>query len=192
MVDKPVLKTGKANQELDNIEEQFNAQTEAIKAAASEPINAKKAEEVEPQTQLSAKELQKAKEIVLKPVRSISVRDKFNEKYREDYNWDKEYVRFVAEHREMVGCAIEKWTRPYAGMPAEYWEVPTNKPVWGPRYLQREINACEYVKRTMENSIIDAHAEGAVRGAMVVDHVVNRLSARIVEDKPDARSRFRR
>ena len=86
--------------------------------------------ETAPQTKMSQNEIAKSKDIYLKPDKVISCREKFNEKYREDFNFGKEYVQFVGEHKELIGENIEIWTKPFAGVPAEYWIVPTNKPVW--------------------------------------------------------------
>jgi len=60
-------------------------------------------------------------------------------------NFQKEYVQFIAENKEIIGETIEIWTRPFGGMPAEFWKVPVNKPVWGPRYLAEQIKRCYYL-----------------------------------------------
>jgi len=70
------------------------------------------------------------------------------------------------------------WTKPYAGMPAEYWRVPTNKPIWGPRYLAEQIKRCNYHRFTMQNTVQGADGMGQYYGAMAVDTTVQRLDAR--------------
>ena len=49
---------------------------------------------------------------------------------------------------------IEIWTRPYGGIPAEYWEVPSNKPVWGPRYLAEQIKRARYHTVAAQRSLL--------------------------------------
>jgi len=31
------------------------------------------------------------------------------------------------------------WTKPFPGMPAEEWAIPTNKPINGPRYVPSRL-----------------------------------------------------
>ena len=90
------------------------------------------------------KEIADSKDIYLKPIKSIGSPQKFNEKFRDSYNYDKEYVHFVALNNEIIGEQIDIWTRPYGGMPAEEWIVPCGKPVWGPRYLAEQIKRRRY------------------------------------------------
>jgi hypothetical protein len=116
----------------------------------------------------------------LKPKRTIGCRDKFNEAYREQYNFDKEYVKFIGENKEIIGENIEIWTRPYGGMPAEMWEVPVNTPVWGPRYLAEQIKRKFYHRLIMKQNVVSSDGIGQMYGQMAVDTTVPRLDARPV------------
>jgi len=141
-------------------------------------LNAAPKQEVEQQTKLSSREMAASKDVYLKPVKTVARRDKFNENFREHYNFDKEYVCFTAENREIIGEKIEIWTGKYAGTPVEYWEVPVNKPVWGPRYLAEQIKKCSYHRFVMrESTIIESSGYGQMYGAMAVDTTVQRLDA---------------
>lgn len=163
-----------------------------ITAPKIDPI-AQQAEkqETEPQTKLSSNEIAKSKDIYLKPIRSLQgvnpktgVADKFNEKFRADYEFAKEYVQFIAEHKEIVGEEIEIWTRPYGGIAAEFWKVPVNKPVWGPRYLAEQIKRKNYHRLKMEQNVItSADHVGQMYGALSVDTLVQRLDAQPVVQK---------
>lgn len=139
-------------------------------------IKKAKAEDVEPQTKLSSKEMNKH-EIHLKPERIIGRRDKFNEAFRKHYEYDKEEVRFIAEHREIVGEDIEIWTGKYAGVPCEFWRVPTNKPVWGPRYLADQIKRCAYNKYVMKDHVVEKSSIGSIYGSMAIETKIQRLDA---------------
>ncbi len=163
--------------ELDQLQAQFDAHEQNIKDLTLERTNSAPRQDVEQQTKLSSREIDKSKDIYLKPHTTVSCRDKFNEKFREDYNYSKEYVQFIAENREIVGETIELWTRPFGGMPAEFWKVPSNKPVWGPRYLAEQIKKCCYHRFQMQQSVIEANYAGQIYGSLVADTTIQRLDA---------------
>ena len=133
--------------------------------------------ESEPQTKLSSKEIENSKKIVLKPERWIADHQKFNSEFEKDWEFDKEYVQFVAEHKELQGESIEIWTHPFGGKGAEFWRVPTNTPVWGPRYLAEQIRKCKYHRLRMDQNITATSTVGMMYGGMVVDFTVERLTA---------------
>jgi len=166
------------DKELDKAQAQFDAFDQNIKDMTLDRMNMAPKLEMEPQTQISQADRAKMKDIYLKPARSISSKEKFNEAYRKEYEYDKEYVCFEAEHKEIIGETIDMWTKPYAGMPAEYWQVPTNKPIWGPRYLAEQIKRCNYHRFTMQNTVQGADGLGQYYGSMAVDTTVQRLDAR--------------
>ena len=172
-----------AQQELDKAEAASVAFEDSCKQLTLDRMNEAPREEAEPQTKLSSKELENSKEIYLKPKRSIGCKEKFNEKWRKDMEFDREYVRFIAENKEMIGETIQIWTRPYGGMPAEEWEVPTNKPVWGPRHLAEQIRKCSYHRLHMEEKVIESGMGGQIYGSMVADHIVQRLDAHPAEQR---------
>ena len=87
-----------AEKELDKVEEQFKEFDNQVKEMTLDRMRAAPKEDVEAQTQISSRELEKKKEIYLKPNRTIGSKEKFNEKYREQYNFAKEYVQFIAEN----------------------------------------------------------------------------------------------
>lgn len=171
-------------QELAKCEEQFKEFDSQVKEMTLDRMNFAPKKELEEQTKIAQRDLDKQKDIYLKPDKTIGCRDKFNEDYREQYNYDKEYVNFIAENHEIIGETIEIWTRPYGGMPAEFWKVPTNKPVWGPRYLAEQIKRCCYHRLVMQqNTITAADGMGSYYGQMAVDTTVPRLDARPVSTR---------
>jgi hypothetical protein len=174
-----------AQKELDKIQDQFDTYDENIKQMSMDRMNANaKVEDVEPQTKISQKDLDKTKDIYIKPKRSISSKEKFNEDYREDYNFAKEYVNFIAENREIIGETISLWTKPFAGMPAEEWEIPVNKPVWAPRYVAERVKGCKYHRFVMQQHVVtEANSVGQMYGAMAVDTIVQRMDAHPVNKK---------
>lgn len=183
----------KANvsKELEKAAEQFDKFDENIKSMTMDRMNKAPKLETEGQTKMSSNEISNSTDVYLKPIRSIYAVDaktgkgqQFNEKFRANWEFDKEYVLFIAENKEAPGDIIDIWTRPYGGLPAEEWKVPTNKPVWGPRYLAEQIKSKCYHRLKMENTVItESNHVGQMYGALAVDTTVQRLDANPVSKK---------
>lgn len=184
MTSKPEVSSKHAQNELDKAEKQFDKFNEEVKNLTLDRMNAAPKEESEQQTKLSQKEIEKSKDVYLKPKRSISSKEKFNEAFREDYNFAKEYVHFIAENKEVIGETINLWTKPFPGVPAEEWEVPTNKPLWGPRHLAEQIKRATYHRLVMHDTTpVGSDYAGTYVGTMVADTIVQRLDAHPVSSK---------
>ena len=182
MSDKPKVNSA-SQKELDKAEQNFNQFKESVENLTLDRMNEAKKEEVEPQTKLSARELSKTNTVHLKPVKTVSCKEKFNEAHREDYNYAAERVDFIAENNELIGQKIEIWTRPFPGMPAEYWEDVTNKSVNGPRYLAEQIKKCTYHRLIMQDAPTSVASEGTFYGTMIADTVKQRLDAHPVGNR---------
>jgi hypothetical protein len=184
MTEKPKPRSSLGNIELDKAEKQFDKFESEVKDMTYDRMNAAPKQDLEPQTKISGRDISKSTDVYLKPDKTIGCRDKFNEDYREEYNFSKEYVQFIAENKEIIGEVIELWTRPFAGMPAEFWKVPVNKPVWGPRYLAERIKGCIYSRLVMqENKMTGSDGHGQYFGSMAVDTKIQRLDAYPVSQK---------
>jgi hypothetical protein len=177
---KPKASSSLAQQELDKAEKQFEAFDQAVKELTLDRMNMAPKEDVEPQTKLSQKDIEKSKEIYIKPCRSIGCRENFNEKFREEYNFKKQYVNFIAEHKEIIGEELDFWTKPFPGLPAEQWKIPVNKPVWAPRYVAEQISRRKYHRLIMQQSITGSDGVGQYYGSLAVDTTIQRLDARPV------------
>lgn len=173
----------KRNSELDTAIQNVDAFNASVEQMTLDRMNQAPKEEVEPQTKLSQSELAKKQDIYLKPKRTIGCKEKFNERYRADYEFAKEYVQFIAENKEIIGEDIDLWTRPFPGVAAEEWIVPTNKPVWGPRYLAEQITKCKYHRLTMKDQTYSGDHNGKYYGVMAVETTINRLDALPVSTK---------
>lgn len=181
---KPQPRSSLGNVELDKAEKQFNEFEENLKDLTFDKLHAAPLQESESQTKLSQSEIAKKNEIYLKPFKTISSNQKFNEDYRKQYEYAKEYVNFTAQHNEIIGENIELWTRPFGGMPAEFWKVPANTPVWGPRYLAERIKDCTYSVLTMnENKVTGTNMFGQEYGQIVVESKKQRLDAHPVSQR---------
>lgn len=173
----------KIAKELEKAQDQFDKFDQNIKEMTLDRMNKAPMENVEQQTKMSAKELQNSKDIYLKPERTVSHPAKFNEAYRKQWEQAKEYVQFIAENKEIIGEAIEIWTKPFAGVDAEFWRVPVNKPVWGPRYLAEQIKEKCYHRLQMQETPISSDGAGQYYGKMVVQNKIQRLDAYPVGSK---------
>jgi hypothetical protein len=155
-----------------------------VKSMTMDKMSRAAKEENEPLAKIAQSDIDKCKDIYLKPIRYVSSREKFNEKWREDYNYAMENVRFVAEHRELIGENAEFWTKPFPGMPAEEWSVPTGKPVWAPRHVAERLTKCSYHRLMMEqNTITSEDGMGKWTGGITVDKTIQRLDALPVSNK---------
>lgn len=190
MTKKPEV-TSSAQKELDKAEKQFEAFDQNIKEMTLDRMNEAPKQESEG-SKVSQKEIEKSNDIYLKPDRVIGPgvnpktgeREKFNEKFRDDYNFAKEYVRFIAHNKEIIGETIELWTKPFAGTNCEFWKVPTGKPVWGPRHLAERLTGCKYHRFIMQqNTSRGADGMGEYYGAMAVDTTIQRLDATPVNER---------
>ncbi len=178
MSDKPKIQSS-SQKELDKAAENFAQFDQSVKDMTLDRMNEAKPVEQEPQTKMSSREIHAAPEIRLKAKRFTRSIEKFNENFRNDYNYAKEYVQFIAEHYELIGANIECWTKAFPGQDAEYWEVPTNKPVWGPRYLAEQLRKCNYHVFSMDERVATGAQDqyGSYTGKIVVDSVKSRLNA---------------
>jgi hypothetical protein len=167
-----------SDMQLEQADKQFKAFDENIKSMTLDRMNEAPLLETEPQTKLSQAEISKSKEMYIKPKRTVSSREKFNEKFRDDYNFAKEYVNFIAEHKELIGEVLEFWTKPFPGMPAEEWVVPTGVPVWAPRYVAENIKSKKYHRLVMkQNTTAGSDGMGQYYGTMAADSIIQRLDA---------------
>jgi len=181
-VAKPTVSNSQSQKQVDVAEKNFNKFKEEINTLTLDNLNKAPKEESEPQTKLSSREVAKSNVVYLKPKRTVSSKEKFNEDHRTDYNYAKERVVFIAENNEVIGETIDMWTKPFPGMPAEEWDVPTNKTVNGPRYLAEQIKKCTYHRLIMQDKSISADHNGTYYGTMIADTVKQRLDAHPVNE----------
>lgn len=179
---KPIPTSSLAEKELDRLDQQFKDYEGQIKALDMNALAKAPKEETEPQHRMSQNQIADSlqKPIYLKPAKSIGSPQKFNENFREQWEFAKQYVPFIAEHNEMKGDIIEIWTRRFGGVPAEFWQVPTNRPVMGPRYLAEQIRSRSYrrlVTQDEEMKTTSRDTVGTWHNNIIAEITVNRLNA---------------
>ncbi len=179
MVEKPKPQNSLADRELQKAEEQFKAFDDNIQTLTMDRMNQAPKEDAEPLHKMAQKDIVDSKDIYLKPFRSISSKEKFNEKFREDYEFSKEYVKFIPEHKELQGEEITLWTKPYPGVPAQEWKIPTGKPVWAPRFVAERLHGSTYHRLIMKENVSTGTDGMGTQyyGQMAVDTIVQRLDA---------------
>jgi len=180
---RPKAKSLLGNTELDKAEEQFEKFDENVKSLTLDRMNEAPKPDIEPQTKIAQKDIDKQPRIYLKPIKQVADPKPFNEDYRGEWEFAKEVVNFIAENKEVIGETVTLWTKPFAGVPCQMWEVPTNKPVWGPRYLAERLKGCCYHRLIMDESQKSANAYGHDFGSMVVDTTIQRIDAYPVSER---------
>lgn len=141
-----------SEKELARADEQFQAFNENVKAMATQDKSNLPVVQEEPQTKLSTREIRKSTDYYLKPKKTLfAPGQKFNTAFTEQWNYLKEYVRFIVENKEASGeWLYDVGTRRFGGLPYEVWDIPVNKPVWGPRHLAEQLRAKVYDRFVME------------------------------------------
>lgn len=143
--------------ELAKIEKSFDSLGESIRDI--NPLECKAPEpEFDPLTKLSKKQMEMATAPYIKPLRSQArpVNEKqgmkvhFNEKHRPLYEKDWEWLKVTVDNYEMIGSDVEMWTAEWGCDPAYFWVIPTNKPVYLPRFVARRLKKCRYHEMHME------------------------------------------
>lgn len=178
MAEKPKPTSSLAEKELDKAEQQFQEFDANVRSLTLDRMNQAPNSEKEMQTLMSQNQMARSTDIYLKPATSIGSREKFNENYRKEYEYAKEYVNFIAENKMIIGEIIEMWTKPFAGMACEFWKIPVNKPIWAPRYVAEQIKRAKYHILSMRDTVTnDEGRMGQYYGTMAVDSTVQRLDA---------------
>lgn len=173
---RPRNPNSNSEKELDRVEQQFDIYEKQVQDLTLDRMNMAPVRLEDPQIKMSSREIARSKDVYLKPFKTISSREKFNEEFRDAYNRAKEYVQFVAENKEVIGEIIDMWTKPFPGLPAEWWKVPVNTPIWAPKYVKNQIKNSRYHRLKSEERVMtDSSGEGQYYGGMVVDTTIQRL-----------------
>lgn len=176
MAEKPRPTSSESEKELNKIEKQFDDFDKNVKEMTLDRMNQAPKLDREPGFASLQNQLEQSNVQYLKPFRTIPSREKFNEDYRKDYEYMKEYVEFVADNNEVKGETLDFWTKPFAGMPCEEWKVPVGITVSAPRYVKKRIDDCYYHQMSMKQNVsTGTDGMGQYYGAMVVDNIVQRL-----------------
>jgi hypothetical protein len=174
------------NKQLESIERQINQQEDQIKSLTLDETNKSPVLEQESSMQLSQKELAKKPDVYIKPTRTLAPgrKEKFLDAWKSEYESRKQYVEYTVENNEVIGEDVTLWSKPYPGLPMEEWVLPTNKPIWIPKYVAEQVQNCRYHKFIMDKTPVNTTGEATYYGAMQVKNTVNRLDAKVVDKRP--------
>lgn len=181
MSNKPKVTTSAGEKEVEKLGQQFDNFEAQVKSLTVDEMNKAPIQEFEPQTKMSNREANNYDAKYIKPVKNVNCREKFNETYRSEWEHRKQYVRCIVENNEIRGDLVELWSKPYAGVDCEFWQVPPNKPVCIPRHLAEQIARKKYHRLVMdETKQASSDGMGTYYGQMAVSHTIQRLDARPV------------
>jgi hypothetical protein len=177
--------------ELDKTENQINQFEKQVQSISLDETKAAQKHEYEPQTKLAQSEMDKIDVKYIKPRRSYppapnpktgKLEEKFNEKFRSEYELKSKRVDFIAENLEVIGEAPAFWVKPFPGMSCEEWVVPVNIPINAPLYVKERLEACGY---TIFKGSQSLKSEDGINynGYMEVQERKNRLDARDISKK---------
>jgi len=174
---KPRVADPVAQQEIDKVEKQLVNVEKEVRSMSFDKMNLAPTRDRE-EPKMSQKDIDAQSGVYIKPSRSIGCKEKFNEDYRKEYEFAKEYVNFIAQNNEIIGETIEMWTKPFAGIPAEFWKLPVGKPIWAPRHVAEQIKRCRYHKLVMRDHVItENNSVGQMYGAIAAEETVRRMDA---------------
>ena len=175
-----------SQKQLDACQDKFDEFQENIESMTKDRLDKAPSMEMEQQTKMSSREVNKYDAPYIKPIRSIArpsggkdgAKVYWDEKNRAQRDRDWEYVKCVCENNEIIGEQIELWSAKWGCDPAHQWKIPTNKPVWIPRHIAEQIQQCKYHRLRMEDRPTSTDGDMTYYGSMSVDRTIHRLDAR--------------
>lgn len=178
MAEKPSPKSSLAEKELDKAQAQFEHYEANIASLTLDKMNEAPLKESEPHNKLTQNQIADSNDIYIKPFKTIACRDKFNEDYRKDWDFAKEYVYITAQNNMILNEFLQFWTKPFAGIPYEEWKIPVNKPIWVRRHVAEQIKNCVHHELVMDESKkVESNEFGDFCGQMVAKKTVQRFDA---------------
>jgi len=175
-------RNNKVEAELDKVQKQFDEFESQVKDLTQDRMKCAPKEEVIP-PEISQKEIAN-KDIYIKPTRWIADNQKFNPRFEKEGEYEKEYVQCIPIHNEIRGDMIEFWTHPFGGKGAEFWQIPSDKVIWIPRYAAEQLTKCKYHRLKMDEKLTrSSDGSGTYFGQIVAETTIQRLDALPVNGK---------
>lgn len=168
--------------QIEELKNKVDAFDKQVKEMTSDSMNMAPKQEFEP-PKVSQKQLEN-NDLYIKPARWIADGQRFNPRFEKDWEFSKEYVQCIPIHNECRGDMIEFWTHPFGGKGAEFWQIPSDKPCWIPRYAAEQLTKCKYHRLKMDESKIQSNdGRGTYFGQMVAETTIQRLDALPVNNR---------
>ena len=116
MAERPKV-AGETLKEVEKLDAQFKRFDEQAKSLTLDQMNKAPLQDIEQQTLMSIRQQNRMDAPYIKPERTIGCRAAFNEKFRKQWEHQKQYVRCMVENLEIIGENVECWSKPFAGVP---------------------------------------------------------------------------
>lgn len=174
-----------AKKDLTGINVHMDALQDQLDITTVDAINASNApkKEVEPQTLLSKRQVEKYDAPYIKPTIAESPNGK--KKSSQDAMREKawKYVKVIVENNEVKGERVDFWLKAeISGECCNYWQVPTNRPVYLPFHVAEHLSNRTYHKLKMVAQNVElgkGEIHSSPNGVLVADQTVNRIDCRL-------------
>lgn len=175
---KPKLASGFAQKEVDRLDSEFQAKSEQMSKLTQDDMAQAPVKAMEPQTQMSKKQILSADAPMITPTQSYPSKKKKNPAQDALRREGWEYIRCVCENNEIKGEQLEFWLKPaWDGEDCNFWVIPVNRPVMIPRHVALHIRSRKYHRLMMDEKItIENTGFGEMKGQMVATHTMQRLN----------------
>jgi hypothetical protein len=174
--------TKRPQNQIEELKDRVDAFDKQVKEMTIDNMNTAPQQDYEP-PKISQKQIEN-NDLHIRPTRWINDGQKFNPKFEKEWEFAKEYVQCVPIHNELRGDLIEFWTHPFGGKGAEFWQVPSDKPVWITRYAAEQLTKCKYHRLKMdETKTISQDGSGTYYGQLVAKTTIQRLDALPVNNR---------
>lgn len=148
---RPRTSHGSTERELDRVEEQISSYEEKINSLEPASLTTDKPIETAPQTQISKKQIEMTDAPWIRPSKTFSSRAKPLPQLEADRKRAWEYVKVIAENKEIQGEMIEFWLLKFPGDSHCYWQVPVNRPIYVPRMVAEHLASRNYTRWRMRD-----------------------------------------
>lgn len=120
--------------------------TKSMSELTQDKINetAPKAEEMEPQVKMTAKEMAAKLGLrYIEPVRKLKAIGKLPAFLEKEHAYMWEYVKGMYENYDFIGETLSFFLCLYPGDPDCMWSIPANVPVYVPRMVAKHLEECQ-------------------------------------------------
>ena len=138
-------------------------------------------DEIDPQTIMSKKNLEKYDAPFIKPSKSFATKSKPCSQEEKERKRGWEYIKCVAENIEVPGELVSFWHNKFLGDPYYFWNIPVNIPIYIPRFIAEHLASRHYhVFHMRDYSNPAAIGDVGQDGAMTVKSTKKRIDCRSV------------
>lgn len=174
---KPKLASGFAQKEVDRVEAEFKAATDANASLTQDVMSKAPEKESDVEPFMPKRQILQAPVPRIVPTYSRSPNGKKKPEQDALRRRAWEYVQVICTNSEIASENLEFWHKPMiAGEECNFWQIPVNRPVFLPRHVAEHIKTRKYHRLVMQEEITVEHTGfGEMKGKLVASHTVQRL-----------------